>query len=65
MIAFAGLCTGSALYGMGVHRDLLSTDENAQGMLLLLAGQSVVAIAMGTSKCAVAAFLMRIVVKRW
>lgn len=65
MAAFAGLCTGAAHYGMGVHADHLEVDESTHGMLLLLAGQSVIAIAMGLSKCAVAAFLMRIVVKKW
>ena len=65
MIVFAGLCTGSAFHGMGVHADLLNTEETVHGMLLLLIGQSVISIAMGLSKCAVAAFLMRIVVKKW
>ncbi|KAJ5106125.1 hypothetical protein N7456_002800 [Penicillium angulare] len=65
MVAFAGLCTASAEYGMGVHATDLSTDEQVKGMLLLLAGQSVIAVSMGISKCAVAAFLMRIVVSKW
>ena len=34
-------------------------------MLLLLSGQSVVAIAMGVSKFAVGVFLLRIVVNKW
>lgn len=65
MVAFAALCTAAALSGMGTHFDKLTQDEFSHGMLLLLAGQSVVSIAMGLSKCAVAAFLMRILVKTW
>lgn len=65
MAAFAGLCTASATYGMGVHASDLTFHQNTHGMLLLLAGQSVIAIAMGVSKCAVSAFLMRIVVNKW
>ncbi|KAJ5782941.1 hypothetical protein N7457_004715 [Penicillium paradoxum] len=65
MAAFAGLCTGAAYYGMGVHADRLTVDESVHGMLLLLTGQSIISIAMGLSKCAVAAFLMRIVIKKW
>ncbi|KAL4953577.1 hypothetical protein BDW69DRAFT_184368 [Aspergillus filifer] len=65
MVAFAGLCTASATYGMGVHASDLTDEEISRGMLLLLSGQSVIAIAMGISKCAVAAFLMRIVVNKW
>lgn len=65
MVAFASLCTASATYGMGVHAGKLSVDESTHGMLLLLVGQSVIAIAMGLSKCAVSAFLMRIVIYKW
>ncbi|KAL3474274.1 hypothetical protein BJX99DRAFT_271806 [Aspergillus californicus] len=65
MVAFAALCTASATYGMGVHATELSADDTSHGMLLLLTGQSVVAVAMGVSKCAVATFLMRIVVNKW
>ncbi|KAL4928050.1 uncharacterized protein BDV17DRAFT_298785 [Aspergillus undulatus] len=65
MVAFAGLCTASAMYGMGVHATELTVEEQSHGMLLLLSGQSVVSIAMGVSKCAVSAFLMRIVVNKW
>ena len=65
MAAFSALCTASAHYGMGVHADELSENESIHGMLLLLIGQSVISISMGLSKCAVAAFLMRIVVKKW
>ncbi|KAL4874554.1 hypothetical protein BJY04DRAFT_225864 [Aspergillus karnatakaensis] len=65
MAAFAGLCTASATYGMGVHASELSTEEQSRGMLLLLTGQSVIAISMGFSKWAVGAFLMRIVVSKW
>ena len=50
---------------MGVHAGELGIEDTTQGMLLLLIGQSVIAISMGLSKCAVAAFLMRIVVKKW
>ncbi|KAJ5493721.1 hypothetical protein N7463_009808 [Penicillium fimorum] len=65
MVIFSGLCTAAAHHGMGVHANKLGVEETPQGMLLLLVGQSVIAIAMGLSKCAVAAFLMRIVVKTW
>ncbi|KAJ5382274.1 hypothetical protein N7517_000185 [Penicillium concentricum] len=65
MVAFSGLCTASAHHGMGVHASEIAVEETPQGMLLLLIGQSVISISMGLSKCAVAAFLMRIVVKRW
>ncbi|KAL4907811.1 hypothetical protein BDW74DRAFT_189220 [Aspergillus multicolor] len=65
MVAFCALCTASATYGMGVHADLLSQHQNSHGMLLLLVGQTVISIAMGLSKCAVTAFLMRIVVNKW
>mgnify|MGYP001635876464 CR=1 FL=1 len=65
MVAFTALCTAAAHYGMGVHSGELSVDQTTHGMLLLLAGQSIIAISMGLSKCAVAAFLMRIVVKKW
>ncbi|KAL4920481.1 hypothetical protein BDW62DRAFT_198795 [Aspergillus aurantiobrunneus] len=65
MLAFSGLCTASAMHGMGVHASNLTTDEQSKGMLLLLSGQSVIAIAMGVSKCAVGVFLMRIVVNKW
>ncbi|PLB42583.1 uncharacterized protein BDW47DRAFT_121684 [Aspergillus candidus] len=65
MVAFAALCTAAAMTGMGTHYDKLSPDEFSRGMLFLLAGQSVVSLAMGLSKCAVAAFLMRILVKTW
>ncbi|BCS25357.1 uncharacterized protein APUU_50068S [Aspergillus puulaauensis] len=65
MVAFAGLCTGSAAYGMGVHAEFLSQHETSRAMLLLLSGQSVVAIAMGISKFAVGVFLLRIVVSKW
>lgn len=43
----------------------LTMDEAALGKLFLLAGQTVESVAMGTSKWAVAAFLMRIVVQPW
>ncbi|KAJ5614974.1 hypothetical protein N7537_000088 [Penicillium hordei] len=65
MVAFAALCTASAHHGMGVHAGELGIEDTTQGMLLLLVGQSVIAISMGLSKCAVAVFLMRIVVKKW
>lgn len=65
MVAFAALCTASAHHGMGVHAGELGIEDTTLGMLLLLVGQSVIAISMGLSKCAVAAFLMRIVVKKW
>ncbi|KAL4736681.1 hypothetical protein BDV11DRAFT_211037 [Aspergillus similis] len=65
MVAFAGLCTASATYGMGVHASDLTIHQTTHGMLLLLAGQSVIALAMGISKCAVSAFLMRIVINKW
>ena len=50
MAAFAGLCTASATYGMGVHAADLTFHQSTNGMLLLLAGQSVIEIAMGVSK---------------
>ena len=65
MVAFAALCTASATYGMGVHAEFLSVHESSRAMLLLLSGQSVVAIAMGVSKFAVGVFLLRIVVNKW
>lgn len=65
MVGFVGLCTGAVHSGMGVHADQLTPDQMAHGMLLLLSGQTVISFAMGTSKWAVAAFLMRIVVKKW
>ncbi|CAI7599697.1 unnamed protein product [Penicillium glandicola] len=65
MVVFSALCTAAAQYGMGVHAGVLSVEETTHGMLLLLIGQSVISIAMGLSKTAVVAFLMRIVVKKW
>lgn len=65
MVAFAVLCTVSAHHGMGVHISNLDLDEAAKAKLYLLIGQVVVSLPMGTSKWAVAAFLMRIVVKSW
>lgn len=65
MVGFTALCTVAAHHGMGVHMSKLTMDEAALGKLFLLAGQTVESIAMGTSKWAVAAFLMRIVVQPW
>lgn len=65
MVGFTALCTVAAHHGMGVHMSKLTMDEAALGKLFLLAGPTVESIAMGTSKWAVAAFLMRIVVQPW
>ena len=65
LTVFGALCTASATYGMGVHVQDLTIDEIVTGVKILVVGQSVISMAMGLSKCAVAAFLMRILVKPW
>ncbi|TVY43173.1 hypothetical protein LOCC1_G003191 [Lachnellula occidentalis] len=63
MCAFACLISASVHYGMGTHVDKLDIDQITHGVLMLLIGQTCIALAMGLSKCAVAIFLMRIVTK--
>ena len=65
MCAFACLISASVHYGMGTHVDQLDIEQITHGILMLLIGQSCIALAMGLSKCAVAIFLMRIVNKTW
>ena len=65
MAGFAALCTVSVSYGMGVHAQELTIDEIIIGVKYLLIGQLSISISMGTSKVAVALFLMRIVQKVW
>jgi len=65
MASFAALCTVSISYGMGVHAQELAVEEIIIGVKYLLIGQLSIAISMGTSKVAVALFLMRIVQKAW
>jgi len=55
----------SAHYGLGSHGAFLSVDQIVNGQLMLIIGQFFVSFAMGLSKCAVAIFLMRIVVIKW
>jgi len=50
---------------MGVHIEELSANEVVIGVKLLIIGQFFVAITMGLSKCAVAVFLLRIIVQTW
>ncbi|APA08912.1 hypothetical protein sscle_04g036820 [Sclerotinia sclerotiorum 1980 UF-70] len=63
MTAFAACTSRSVSYGMGTHAAELDFDDNSRGILWLLIGQFIIAIAMGISKCAVAVFLLRIVTK--
>ncbi|KAF4301656.1 hypothetical protein GTA08_BOTSDO09042 [Botryosphaeria dothidea] len=66
MLAFAIICTVAAQHGLGIHmKDILPASEWSVGMRTFLIGQSVISMAMGTSKCAVAVFLIRILNKTW
>ncbi|ESZ91940.1 hypothetical protein SBOR_7685 [Sclerotinia borealis F-4128] len=65
MMAFAACTSRSVSYGMGTHASQLTIDNNSNGILWLLIGQFLIAVAMGVSKCAVAVFLIRIVIKTW
>ncbi|KKY22004.1 hypothetical protein UCDDS831_g03840 [Diplodia seriata] len=66
MFAFSIICTISAQHGLGIHMaDITPLTEFSIGMKAFLMGQSVISIAMGTSKCAVAVFLIRILNKTW
>lgn len=65
MTAFAACISRSVAYGMGTHASQLNLDDDSHGILWLLIGQFIIAIAMGISKCAVAVFLLRIVNKAW
>ncbi|TVY16995.1 hypothetical protein LARI1_G003330 [Lachnellula arida] len=65
MLAFACLISAAVHYGMGTHVSQLDIDQVTHGVLMILIGQSAVALAMGLSKTAVAIFLMRIVTKTW
>ncbi|TVY88101.1 hypothetical protein LAWI1_G005889 [Lachnellula willkommii] len=65
MLAFACLISAAVHYGMGTHVDQLDINQVTHGVLMILIGQSAVALAMGLSKTAVAIFLMRIVTKTW
>lgn len=66
MFAFAIICTIAAQHGFGIHLDdIQPPSEFSVAMKTFLVGQSVVSLAMGTSKCAVAVFLLRIVNKMW
>ncbi|CAD6446043.1 12f2fe9d-2b1d-4ace-a64e-12429fad1989 [Sclerotinia trifoliorum] len=48
---------------MGTHAAELDFDDNSRGILWLLIGQFIIAVAIGIRKCAVAIFLIRIVTK--
>ncbi|QSZ32156.1 hypothetical protein DSL72_001727 [Monilinia vaccinii-corymbosi] len=65
MMVFAACISRSVAYGMGAHASAMTLDDRARGIFWLLIGQFFVSIAMGISKCAVTAFLMRIVNKTW
>lgn len=65
MCAFTCLISAAVHYGMGTHVGLLDVEQITHGVLMILIGQSCIALAMGLSKCAVAIFLMRIVTKTW
>ncbi|KAL1626314.1 hypothetical protein SLS56_006982 [Neofusicoccum ribis] len=66
MITFSIICTVAAQHGFGIHMsDIKPLSEFSIAMKTFLIGQSVIAVAMGTSKCAVAVFLVRIVNKMW
>ncbi|KAM3086981.1 hypothetical protein ACMFMG_001091 [Clarireedia jacksonii] len=65
MVGFAACISASVAHGMGTHASQLTVDDNANGILWLLIGQFLISIAMGTSKCAVAVFLIRIVNQLW
>ncbi|KAF7959487.1 hypothetical protein EAE96_001103 [Botrytis aclada] len=65
MTTFAACITRSVSYGMGTHASALTVADNSHGILWLLIGQFIIAVAMGISKCAVAVFLLRIVNQTW
>jgi hypothetical protein len=65
MAAWTAMTTASALVGMGQHMEDLTAEIFAKAMFLELVAQSIVSIAIGMAKVAVALFLMRIVVNKW
>lgn len=65
LTAFVSMCTVGAHYGLGRPTIESTPDQYSKGMFLFLNAQLLVSVAMFTSKIAVAAFLMRIVVVRW
>ncbi|KAF4541029.1 hypothetical protein BFW01_g3299 [Lasiodiplodia theobromae] len=66
MFAFSIICTIATQHGLGIHMaDIQPITEFSIGMKAFLIGQSTIATAMGTSKAAVAVFLIRILNKTW
>lgn len=55
----------SSVYGFGQHNTDITAEDLRKAMEVELIGQFFISIAMGLSKVAVAAFLMRIIVARW
>ncbi|KAI1767874.1 hypothetical protein GGR53DRAFT_525483 [Hypoxylon sp. FL1150] len=62
---FTVLMIVSSAYGFGQHNTDINADDLRKAMEVELIGQFFISIAMGLSKVAVAAFLMRIIVARW
>ncbi|KAI6085228.1 hypothetical protein F4821DRAFT_241433 [Hypoxylon rubiginosum] len=64
-LLFTILMIVSSVYGFGQHNTDITAEDLRKAMEVELIGQFFISIAMGLSKVAVAAFLMRIIVARW